>query len=74
VEDILVLRDGSEVPDGWPVFRSGEVIILRKYRWKVSKMDGSDLTLTGIGPLGDVKPLSKTDRNRAKRRRKKQDR
>lgn len=70
--DIALLReDGTEVPKDWPVFRHGEVIILRKYRWAVTKMEGSELTLTGIGPLGGVKPRSTTERNRAKRKRRK---
>lgn len=63
--------DGDPVPGDWPVFKLGETLVIRRYRWRVASMQGSQLTLVGEGPLV-VKPprRSSTERNRDKRRRK----
>lgn len=61
----LLREDGSEVPDDWPVFREGQTLTLRGYRWKVETCSESKLTLEAVGPLSKGQRL----RNKAKRRR-----
>ena len=64
-----VVEDGP-VPNDWPVFRKGQTLTLRGYRWKVEKCSESKLTLEAVGPLSKGQQL----RNRKKRQRKKQTR
>ena len=59
------------MPDDWPVFKVGEILVMRRYRWRVASMADSQLTLVGEGPLMAKAPRrSSTERNRDKRRRK----
>lgn len=61
----LLRSDGSPVPPDRPVFKVGQTLTLRGYRWRVQGMGDSTLTLEAVGPLSKSQRL----RNRAKRRR-----
>ncbi len=62
----LYLGDDAPVPPGWPVFKHGEIITLRRYRWRVDRMQGAELVLVGVGRVQTARNREK--RNRRKRR------
>lgn len=66
----LLREDGGPVPKDWPVFKIGEVLTIRRYRWRVERMEGSKLVLIGEGQK-KPRPSLRAKKNQAKRRRKK---
>lgn len=47
----LVLADGTPVPAHWPVFRTGELVTVKDYGFRVAHIGAAHLLLEPTGPL-----------------------